>query len=122
MKNLSKKAVILSLSLVVVSPLVHKINAQDIEKNREVRYETRKANNLENMTMEEAFPDENFRKVICDKLSILDDGNPIGISQKAIIESKIVYSKGGSGTYSAKISLPLSQLEKWDLQGKNVRL
>ena len=32
MKNLSKKAVILSLSLVVVSPLVHKINAQDIEK------------------------------------------------------------------------------------------
>lgn len=27
-------------------------------------------------------------------------------------ESKIVYSKGGSGTYSAKISLPLSQLEK----------
>ena len=40
MKNLSKKAVILSLSLVVVSPLVHKINAQDIEKNREVRYET----------------------------------------------------------------------------------
>ena len=87
MKNLSKKAVILSLSLVVVSPLVHKINAQDIEKNREVRYETRKANNLENMTMEEAFPDENFRKVICDKLSILDDGNPIGISQKAIIES-----------------------------------
>ncbi len=37
-------------------------------------------------------------------------------------ESKIVYSKGGSGTYSAKISLPLSQLEKWDLQGKNVRL
>ncbi len=76
-EKFKQKAVILSLSLVVVSPLVHKINAQDIEKNREVRYETRKANNLENMTMEEAFPDENFRKVICDKLSILDDGNQL---------------------------------------------
>lgn len=87
MKTLSKKAVILSLSLVVVSPLIHKINAQDIEKNMEVRYEARKINNLENMTMEEAFPNENFRKVICDKLGILDDGNPIGTSKKAIIES-----------------------------------
>ncbi|MCC0657716.1 cell wall-binding repeat-containing protein [Clostridioides sp. ES-S-0123-01] len=87
MKTLSKKAVILSLSLVVVSPLVHDINAQDIEKNMEVRYEARQINNLENMTMEEAFPDENFRKVICDKLGILDDGNPIGTSKKAIIES-----------------------------------
>ncbi|HFH0135990.1 TPA: cell wall-binding repeat-containing protein, partial [Clostridioides difficile] len=120
MKNLSKKAVILSLSLVVVSPLVHKINAQDIEKNREVRYETRKANNLENMTMEEAFPDENFRKVICDKLSILDDGNPIGISQKAIIESTKGLTLGSKSIKNLSGINYFIGLENFSCRGNNL--
>ncbi|MDI3075232.1 cell wall-binding repeat-containing protein [Clostridioides difficile] len=120
MKNLSKKAVILSLSLVVVSPLVHKINAQDIEKNREVRYETRKANNLENMTMEEAFPDENFRKVICDKLSILDDGNPIGISQKAIIESTKDLTLGSKSIKNLSGINYFIGLENFSCRGNNL--
>ncbi|HFL2424920.1 TPA: cell wall-binding repeat-containing protein [Clostridioides difficile] len=120
MKTLSKKAVILSLSLVVVSPLVHKINAQDIEKNMEFRYEARKVNNLENMTMEEAFPDENFRKVICDKLSILDDGNPIGISQKAIIESTKDLTLGSKSIKNLSGINYFIGLENFSCRGNNL--
>ncbi|MDB0440946.1 cell wall-binding repeat-containing protein [Clostridioides difficile] len=121
MKTLSKKAVILSLSLVVVSPFVHKINAQDIEKNMEVRYEARKINNLENMTMEEAFPDENFRKVICDKLGILDDGNLIGTSKKAIIESTKDLTLGSKSIENLSGINYFIGLENFSCRGNNLK-
>ncbi|MFL8710132.1 cell wall-binding repeat-containing protein [Clostridioides sp. GD02377] len=103
MNILSKKAFVLSLSLVVASPLVYNINAQGIEKNMEVRNEARKINNLENMAMKEVFPDEKFRDAIRDTISVLKnktDANIIGLDGVAAIESQIELDVAGKNINS----------------------
>ncbi|VIG12291.1 Uncharacterised protein [Clostridioides difficile] len=80
MKCTNKKILILSLSMITILASVGEVNALEVKNNSNLEKQTIKETvvpELVGLTMQEAFPDKNFRKCISDILVIQDDGKRI---------------------------------------------
>ncbi|VIH31067.1 Uncharacterised protein [Clostridioides difficile] len=73
MKCTNKKILILSLSIITILASVGEVNALEVKNNSNLEKQTIKETvvpELVGLKMQEAFPDENFRKCISDILNI----------------------------------------------------
>ncbi|HGM1348702.1 TPA: cell wall-binding repeat-containing protein [Clostridioides difficile] len=89
MKWASKKIFILSLSSITMLSSVGRVNALEIKMNSNLNKQIEKRTTipaLDTLTMVQAFPDANFRKYLCDILSIKDENALISKDSKDKIE------------------------------------
>ncbi|EFH15357.1 hypothetical protein HMPREF0219_2009, partial [Clostridioides difficile NAP07] len=80
MKCTNKKILILSLSIITILASVGEVNALEVKNNSNLEKQTIKETvvpELVGLKMQEAFPDENFRKCISDILNIKDSGDTV---------------------------------------------
>ncbi|HGM3509436.1 TPA: cell wall-binding repeat-containing protein [Clostridioides difficile] len=90
MKWASKKIFILSLSSITILSSVGRVNALEIKMNSNLNKQIEKRTTipaLDTLTMVQAFPDANFRKYLCDILSIRDENAFISTDSKDRIEA-----------------------------------